>query len=96
MAKLEAVARTVRGILERCPETRDSDDRLYAEIIRMHGAEHLSVVDFLRVRAEYGVPGYESVRRSRQKVQAENPELKGARAEERAEAEQAFRDFAKN
>ena len=96
MAKLEAVARTVRGILERCPEARDSDDLLYCKIINIYGAGTMDVLEFFRRRKSMGIPSFETVRRSRQKVQEEHPELKGTRAEERAEAEQVFRDFAKN
>ena len=45
---------------------------------------------------EYGLPGFETVRRSRQKVQADNPELAGSEAvrRKRAKKETVYREFA--
>lgn len=96
MANLLETKKMVRGILERCPETRDSDDLLYLRVIKRYSADHLTLDEFFSSRAAYGIPSFETVRRSRQKAQEENPALKGKRVEERAEAEEAFRDFAKN
>lgn len=96
MANLHETKKMVRGILERCPETRDNDDLLYLRVIRRYSADHLTLNEFFTSRAALGIPSFETVRRSRQKVQEENPALKGKRVEERAEAEEAFRDFAKN
>ena len=45
---------------------------------------------------EYGLPGFETVRRSRQKVQADNPELEGTEStrRKRAKQEAVYREFA--
>lgn len=94
MANLTITKKIVRGILERCPEARDSDDLLYCKIINIYGAGTMDVLEFFRRRKSMGIPSFETVRRSRQKVQEEHPELKGTRTEERAEAEQEFRAFA--
>lgn len=86
----------VETLLETKPMTRDDDDLLYLEIIRNAGVSGVSVDHFLQNRRAMEIPPFESVRRARQKVQAEHPELKGTRVEERKEAEEVFYDFARS
>jgi hypothetical protein len=43
-----------------------------------------------------GIPPFETVRRARQKAQAENPELKGTKVEARREAEEKYLEFARS
>ena len=95
MRGFDEVKKSIEGILQGCPETRDSDDALYLELIREFAAEHLTVAEFFKKRAALGIPPFETVRRSRQKVQAEHPELKGHRVLEREEARKEFYDFFK-
>lgn len=96
MSDLLQVKRRVEMILEENPATRDSDDLLYLEVIRKAApeAEHLSVGCFFRNRKNLEVPSFESVRRTRQKTQAERPELKGTKESERRDSEAEFRAFA--
>ena len=51
---------------------------------------------FLLNMKHYGLPGFETVRRSRQKVQADNPDLAGNAAvrRKRAKQEAVYREFA--
>lgn len=62
-------------ILTQEPETRDSDKKLYIEVIRHKCPNMLSQT--LESAFLYGkLPNYESVRRCRQKCQEENPNLR--------------------
>jgi hypothetical protein len=56
----------------------------------------LSVIKFLTHSAEMGFAPFETVRRTRQKIQRENPDLAACEAvqEFRYENEQAYREFA--
>ena len=59
---------------------------------------HLSVPDFLMKLEQKGFPAFETVRRSRQKVQATYPDLAatGAVGAFRARNEKVYRKFAKS
>ena len=76
---------------------------LYFQVLQRLGKERdfdldfVSVTAFLLNMAEWGFPPFESVRRARQKIQAEFPELSANKkvAAHRAENEEAFRQFAR-
>ena len=93
----------VKAILEEDERARNSDSFLYLQVlIRLGEGKGLDrvlhyVSIFLLHMAEWGFPPFESVRRSRQKLQAEFPELSANEkiAEQRAENEEAFREFAR-
>jgi hypothetical protein len=89
----------VKSILESNKETRNSDMVLYLEVVKAKNPNALnhtfgSVILWLD---KYGIPPFESVRRSRQKVQAECPWLAASEKVQdfRAENEQTFKDFAR-
>ena len=93
----------VKTILEEDPRARNSDSHLYLKVIE-HISEQLGydiwnfkVPYFLEYMTVYGFPAFETVRRTRQKLQAEYPELSANRkvAAHRAENEAAFREFAR-
>lgn len=86
----------VRAILFTFPESRDSDDLLYSKVIRNYGAEGYSVEEFLAHRSELNVPPFETVRRTRQKLQAAYPDLRGKRYVEkkRKELEKEYKTYA--
>jgi hypothetical protein len=73
----------VRWFLENKPETRDSDNKLIAqfwgnEAKRMgHDVKHITASGFLRLMSEGKLTSSESIRRCRQKVQEEEPKLRG-------------------
>lgn len=102
MKDLKSTKALVQAILERDQRARNSDYFLYFLVIKTIAEKHqinlkqIPVTDFL-LNMEHSVfPPFESVRRSRQKVQAEFPHL-AASAEVygfRAENEEVFRDFA--
>ena len=70
-------------ILKTSPKARNSDNYLlyevYSTIGKRYGidVEHMSVPNFFLNLKEYGFPSPETVRRTRQKIQASHPELAG-------------------
>lgn len=97
--ELQTTTELVKDILTKFPETRNSDDLLYFKVCESINALYISL-PFWKVmlnRKEYNFPGFETVRRSRQKIQRECPELAG---DENVEAgrmlnEEVFREYAK-
>jgi len=67
----------VKNILELNPATRNSDNLLYLEVIERigKGNTHKPIEEILLNLEELGLPCFETVRRTRQKLQAENPKL---------------------
>ena len=104
MRDLKTVSALVKQILEKNVEARNSDNILYLEVLRYYSAEkgidlyRLSVPDFLMKLEQKGFPAFETVRRSRQKVQATYPELAatGAVGAFRARNEKVYREFARS
>lgn len=103
MKNLRNTKALVQSILEKDQRARNSDSYLYLQIIRriavMHGydLDKICITDFLLHMAELGFPPFESVRRTRQKVQAECPWLAACRKVEkcREESETVYREFAR-
>ena len=93
----------VKSILEQDQRARNSDSFLYFRVLGILGQERGLNMDFIPVTvfllnmAEWGFPPFESVRRTRQKLQVEFPELSANKkvAEQRADNEAAFREFAR-
>lgn len=95
----------VQSILEKDEMARNSDYILYLRVLQTisnsrNDAVLLSTIDkFLEMltKANCPYPGFETVRRSRQKVQAECPWLCGCEKVEafREENENVFREFAR-
>ena len=101
--KLRNTKALVKTILEQDRKARNSDSYLYLRILKHieteTGAEfeQIPVTEFLLRMDALGVPPFESVRRSRQKVQAECPDLAADDVVQvfRAENEEVYRDFAR-
>ena len=103
MRTLKSTAALVRAILETDNRARNSDSFLYFRIVDFIAKSRgmrlcdIPVNHFLLHRHEYGFPAFETVRRTRQKVQAMHPELAGddkaTSARKRKEA--VFRKYAK-
>lgn len=89
----------VKIILHKYPDARNSDDVLYLRVCEYINGTHTSLPfwKFMQGRKEYGYPPFESVRRSRQKLQATFPELAGSKAVEakRAENEKIYKEYAR-
>lgn len=98
LEQIKNVTDTVEYMLENKPITRNSDDVLYREVCRFYNPSILkiSMMEFLNRREELGCPNFETVRRSRQKIQSQRPELKADKPvkEKRKANEEVFREYA--
>ena len=100
---LQQTSKIVKAILEEEEHARNSDSYLYLKVLYRVGqakeidVNAMSVTDFLLHRSELGFPCFETVRRSRQKIQAEHPELSGTNDVEaqRVINERVYRDYAR-
>lgn len=102
MGEIQTTHDLVKEILKTSPKARNSDNYLlyavYATIGRRHNIDidHMSVPKFFLNMKEYGFPSPETVRRTRQKIQAAHPELAGIEDVEtmRELREETFRNYA--
>lgn len=99
MKQYKGVAEVVKKILTDEPATRDSDDLLYYKVCSriVPGVRQMTFYDVTVKRALHGIPPHETIRRARQKVQADYPELRGTEAclAVRRDQEIAYRAFAR-
>lgn len=73
-------------ILTEYPETRDSDPALFRAVIdATHCVYAHSYSEITKLQEQRKLPSHESMRRCRQKIQAENPFLRGKLHERRKE-----------
>lgn len=98
--KLYETKELVKQVLEENESARNSDNELYVEICyRVNPSVlRLPFADVIGGLADYNLPPFESVRRTRQKLQAERPDLRPCDevALFRAENESAYQEFATN
>lgn len=100
---LYQTSKIVKEILENSKRARNSDTYLYLQVLYKVGlikgidVNAMSVTDFLLKRNELGFPCFETVRRARQKIQSEHPELAGCDDVEaqRILNERVYRDYAR-
>lgn len=99
MNELKTLKDMVRQVLIKEPATRNSDDFLYYRICEKinKGCIGLPFCEVIMNRKDYGFPSFESVRRTRQKIQAESPELSSTDDIQamRSTNEKIFREFAR-
>lgn len=103
MDNLKTTTDLVKDILKNNPSARNSDNVLYYCVLSKIGKrngidiENMSITTFFLHLKEYGFPQFESVRRTRQKIQACHPELSGCDTVEahRTANEEVFRDYAR-
>lgn len=102
MKELKTVTKLVKLILEQDERARNSDNYLYFRVIGVLSMEKgvdanmIPVTAFLLNMKAWDFPGFETVRRTRQKIQREYPELAGKPEvkDGRAEREEVFREYA--
>lgn len=102
MNDLKAVSAIVKNILADSVQARNNDNVLYLMVLNHVSnrnnidIQSMTVPVFLLKMKDYGLPGFETVRRSRQKVQADNPELEGTESmrRKRTKQEAVYRAFA--
>ena len=85
----------VKAILEECPKSRNSDNVLYTKVVEKlnKGALNKPFAEVMFTLEELGLPCFETVRRTRQKLQADFPDLQACDAVQdfRTEREEEFR-----
>ena len=102
-ANLDTTTVIVKRLLTEEPATRGNDNllilKVLEEIAAYYGVDlaEMSIVAFLHEYAGSEFPAFETIRRTRQKVQQQYPELKPNETVQkfRAEQEQQYREFAK-
>lgn len=103
MDDLKTTTRLVKRILEDDKQTRNSDSFLYLKVIEHIAEENgvnlygISIPVFLVSMKENGFPPFESVRRTRQKIQQTYPHLAASEAvnEMRTVNEERFLAYAR-
>lgn len=103
MDELKTTSALVKSILEQDSRCRNSDSFLYLKVLsavaKQKGIdlEKMTVPFFLLNFHGAAFPGFETVKRTRQKIQEHHPELRPCEAVEgfRTENEEAFREYAK-
>lgn len=106
--KLENLKNLVMKLLMENEELRGDDDLLYLEVLKSicphwnnayinTDIENVTICEFFTQRRNRKLPSFESVRRSRQKVQEERPGLKPCAPVQKGRQmqENRFYDFAK-
>lgn len=78
MGRFAKIEPLITALLNKYPETRDSDSLLYAKTCEVLNprVNTLAFTEVMANRSRLGLPCAESVRRARQKIQAERPELR--------------------
>lgn len=103
MNELNNTTELVKSVLKLHPQARNSDNYLYYTVCKIIGRRNGIDVDsmpmprfFLHLK-DFGFPAFETVRRTRQKIQAECPELAADATVEagRMLNEEAFREYAR-
>ncbi len=99
MSALKKVKNIVTSILAENEKARNSDSFLYLKVLQTVDKDLLNmpVGEFLANMGELNVPRFETVRRTRQKAQEENPSLSARPkvAEYREANEEVYRQFAR-
>lgn len=103
MLDLKSTTALVKSILEQDKQCRNSDSLLYLKVLTEVGKqkeidiEKMSIPYFLLNLHGAGFPGFETVRRTRQKLQQHHPELAASEAVEgfRADNEKMFLGYAR-
>lgn len=103
MYEIKSVSKLVKETLINHPDARNSDNYLYYvichDILAKIGLniDKLSLTNALLNRKVFGLPPFETVRRTRQKLQEHHPELCGTDEVEEARSynEDAFREYSR-
>lgn len=102
MNDLKTVSALVKEILEQDSIARNTDNHLYLRVLEHYCGQNginisvMTVPSLLQELDRHSFPGFETVRRSRQKVQATYPELAPTEnvGRRRCKNEMVFKEFA--
>lgn len=101
MNELKTAIDIVKYVLKTDERARNNDGYLWARVLDLCGQRdnidyiHMTIGELLPHVNSMGVPNFETVRRTRQKIQQHHPELGACEKVEayRAEKEQEFKSF---
>ena len=103
MKKLETVENRVLAVLKEHPEARNDDMKLYLLISKACIYDTFGIADFsfevvMSNYKAYGIPCFDSIRRTGQKIQAKYPELGCSPEVRRArhKMQRVYSDYAKS
>ncbi len=102
LENLKTVSALVKNILETDHKARNTDNHLYLKVLERYSGlrgidiHAMTVPVFLKELDKHSFPGFETVRRSRQKVQATYPNLAPTESvgRKRSKNEMVYKDFA--
>ena len=83
MAKIKQLESEIKGLLERYPQLRESNEKLYGAYLWNHGIRNVAVSDFFANFLNYKVSTFASVTRTRRKLVEKFPELSPSDAKKR-------------
>ena len=94
MKDLKELKELVRETLKTQEETRDSDFKLVCWVYFRLKPDIVErkFWEVMWFHENYGLPSFETIRRTRQKLQHDNPELRGKNYEKRMEKQTEFID----
>lgn len=103
MENIRQTSKLVKQIMTENPQTRNSDSFLYLKVLERQATKtgipvaEVPLALFLQKGTEWGFSPFETVRRTRQKIQRECPELASTEkvAQMRFVNEAAFREYAR-
>lgn len=94
MGRLKTLQSKVEEVLATYSVTRDNDNMLIGCIYALYYDVDMNA-PFKEILLNDKLPGFESIRRCRQKAQADYPELRGRRNKERLEAQKDYVKYAR-
>ena len=99
MDNLKTIEGKVKAVLQKNEDARNDDMVLYLALCNLYLADagNMPLAQILTNHKELGLPGFESVGRTRRKLQEKYPELLGSTRVRRLRAagEKAYRKYAK-
>ena len=99
MEQLKTLEGKVKAILKRNKDARDDDMVLYLALCNdcLPDAGEIPLAEIMARHKSLGLPGFESVSRTRRRLQARHPELLGSLPVQarRSAGEKAYRRYAK-
>lgn len=101
---LKTVTAIVKEVLEGSEQARDSDNILIAMVLDYYAKaqgvdlQHMSIVTFLYEMEYMNLPKFETIRRTRQKVQEKCPDLQSSERVKagRNQAQREYVDYARS
>ena len=98
--ELKSTHNLVKTILIKDKKARNSDAYLYIKVIEKlnKGVSKMPFTEVMINRKEYGIPCYDTVTRTRRKLQELNPDLQGDDrvTDMRTKNQMTFEEYAKN